>query len=195
MSIIDAKCNILPSFLASSDPFFLFLTFVSCHAGIFSSFSIIYPLLLTAGDLHWSVESTVDSLYSSSSFSFLIRPCSLLSMSSERAGFHQPRLSKSFLACHCQVPCAKNVNTRVEVDFLCKFVSLLLKPQMFFSIAVSPRIVGANEGQMKLTFRTRKTGLMASPQSKNKSRVACKSEVVVQHEVLQDSECTSAMVT
>ena len=32
---------------------------------------------------------------------------------------------------HCQVPCAKNVNTRVEVDFLRKFVSLLLKPQMF----------------------------------------------------------------
>ena len=32
---------------------------------------------------------------------------------------------------HCQVPCTKNVNTRVEVDFLRKFVSLLLKPQMF----------------------------------------------------------------
>ena len=32
---------------------------------------------------------------------------------------------------HCQVPCAKNVNIRVEVDFLCKFVSLLMKPQMF----------------------------------------------------------------
>ena len=32
---------------------------------------------------------------------------------------------------HCQVPCAKIVNTRVEVDFLWKFVSLLLKPQMF----------------------------------------------------------------
>ena len=27
------------------------------------------------GDSHWSVESTVDSLYSSSPFSFLIRPC------------------------------------------------------------------------------------------------------------------------
>ena len=32
---------------------------------------------------------------------------------------------------HCQVPCANNKNTRVEVDFLRKFVSLLLKPQMF----------------------------------------------------------------
>ena len=33
---------------------------------------------------------------------------------------------------------------------------------------------------MKLTFRTRKTGLMANPQSKNKSRAACEIEVVVQ---------------
>ena len=48
---------------------------------------------------------------------------------------------------------------------------------------------------MKLTFRTRKPGLMANPQSKNKSRVACKIEVVVQQELLQVSERTSAMVT
>ena len=48
---------------------------------------------------------------------------------------------------------------------------------------------------MKLTFRTRKTGLMANPQSKNMSRVACKIEVVVQHELLQDSKRTTATVT
>ena len=37
-SIHDAKCTVLPSFLASAITSFLFLTFVSCHAGIFSSF-------------------------------------------------------------------------------------------------------------------------------------------------------------
>ena len=48
---------------------------------------------------------------------------------------------------------------------------------------------------MKLTFRTRTTGSMADPQSKNMSRVACKAEVVVQHKSLHDSERASAMVT
>ena len=37
-SINDAKCTVLPSFLASAITSFLFLTFVSCHAGICSSF-------------------------------------------------------------------------------------------------------------------------------------------------------------
>ena len=77
----------------------------------------------------------------------------------------------------------------VKSIFSFKFVSLLLKPQMFLDRRFS------NEGQMKLTFRTRKTGLMANPQSRNKSRVACKMEVVVMRELLQDSERTSAMVT
>ena len=40
-----------------------------------------------------------------------------------------------------------------------------------------------------------KTSLIANPLSKNMSRVACKIEVVAQHELLQDSEHTSAMVT
>ena len=39
MSIDDATCTVLPSLLASSITSFLFLTFVSCHAGIFWSFS------------------------------------------------------------------------------------------------------------------------------------------------------------
>ena len=41
----------------------------------------------SSGDSHWSVSS------------FLIRLCLLLSMGSERVGFLQPQLSKSFLAC------------------------------------------------------------------------------------------------
>ena len=47
---------------------------------------------------------------------------------------------------------------------------------------------------MKLTFRTRKTGLMANPQPEKKSRVACNIEVVVQHELLQDSERNGRML-
>ena len=39
MSINDAKWTLLPLFFASSITSFLFLTFVSCHARIFSSFS------------------------------------------------------------------------------------------------------------------------------------------------------------
>ena len=54
-----------------------------------------------AADLNWSVESTADSLCSSSSFSLSVvtRPCLLPCMSPWRAGFHQRRLSKSFLVC------------------------------------------------------------------------------------------------
>ena len=37
MSINDAKCTVLPSFLVSAITSFLFLTFVSCHSSIFSS--------------------------------------------------------------------------------------------------------------------------------------------------------------
>ena len=39
------KWTCLPLFYASSITSFLFLTFVSCHARIFSSFSIIFPRL------------------------------------------------------------------------------------------------------------------------------------------------------
>ena len=45
MSINDAKWTFLPSFLASAITSFLVLTFVSCHASIFSSFPILSPLL------------------------------------------------------------------------------------------------------------------------------------------------------
>ena len=41
----DAKWTFLPSFLDSSITSFMFLTFVSCHAGIFSNLPIILPLL------------------------------------------------------------------------------------------------------------------------------------------------------
>ena len=61
-SINDAKWTFLPLFLASSITFFLFLTFVSCHAGIFSIFPILSPLPL----LHlvfflnaWSIGMTM----------------------------------------------------------------------------------------------------------------------------------------
>ena len=63
---------------------------------------------------------------------------------------------------HCQVPCAKNVNTRVEVDFLRKLVSLLLKPQMFLDRRFSTHC--RNKRGPKLMFRTRQTSLMANPQ-------------------------------
>ena len=39
MSTNDAKCTVLPTFFASLITTFLFLIFVSCHVGIFSSFS------------------------------------------------------------------------------------------------------------------------------------------------------------
>ena len=47
MSINDAKCTVLPSFLASSITSFLFLTFVCRHAGISRVCSILHPLLLS----------------------------------------------------------------------------------------------------------------------------------------------------
>ena len=40
-SINDAKCTVLPSFLASAITSFLSLTFVSCHTDIFSSFFVL----------------------------------------------------------------------------------------------------------------------------------------------------------
>ena len=42
---------------------------------------------------------------------------------------------------HCQVTCAKNVKTRIDTDSSARFGS-----RRCFSIAVSPRIVGTNEG-------------------------------------------------
>ena len=47
MSINDAKWTFAPDVLASSITSDLFLTFVSCHAGIFSDFHILSPLLLS----------------------------------------------------------------------------------------------------------------------------------------------------
>ena len=44
-SINDAKWTFLPLVLDSSTTSFLFLTFVSWHAGIFSYFSVLFPLL------------------------------------------------------------------------------------------------------------------------------------------------------
>ena len=48
-SINDAKCTILPSLLTSAITSFWFLTFVSCHASVFSDFS---PILFPPQPLH-----------------------------------------------------------------------------------------------------------------------------------------------
>ena len=63
MSINGAKCTVLPSFLASLITSFLFLIFVRCHDSIFSSFSILYSLLLSHLEfsLLFSKEIDIDS--------------------------------------------------------------------------------------------------------------------------------------
>ena len=111
------------------------------------------------------------------------------------AGFHQPRLSKKLLGLrHCQVPCAKNVNARVEVDFLHKFVSLLLKPQMFLDRRFSTHCWEKRKpNNTHVSHKKKKFDGKSTIQKQSESRVQI--EVVVQHELLQDSERTSAMVT
>ena len=59
MSINDAKCTVLPSFLASAITSFLFLTFASCHAGIFSSFSHFFTAAFASGILKKFVNQIV----------------------------------------------------------------------------------------------------------------------------------------
>ena len=88
---------------------------------------------------------------------------------------------------HCQLPREKNVHSRVQVDFLRKFVSLLLKPQIFLDRRFSTHCWD-KRGPNETHVSHEKTSLMANPQSKNMSRLACKIEKVVQHKLLQDSE-------
>ena len=53
----------LPLYLASSITSFLFLTFVSCHAGIFSSFPILFQLLPLHLNQHaWGARSFAHAL-------------------------------------------------------------------------------------------------------------------------------------
>ena len=51
-SINDAKWTFLPLFLASSITSFLFLTFVSCHAEIFSNFPFFHHCCLCIWNFH-----------------------------------------------------------------------------------------------------------------------------------------------
>ena len=57
MSINDAKCTVLSSFLTSSFTSFLVLTFVSCHAGFFFFFFFSNSLVTAtfASDIFFAV--------------------------------------------------------------------------------------------------------------------------------------------
>ena len=60
---------------------------------------------------------------------------------------------------HCQLPCAKNVHTRCEVDLLRMFVSLLLKPQMFLDHRFSTRYLEKREPtELNVLHETKRFG-------------------------------------
>ena len=84
---------------------------------------------------------------------------------------------------HCQVPCAKNVKTRVEVDFLRKFVSLLLTPQMFLDRRFSTHCWdkrGPNETHVshkKNSFDGKST-IQKQVESRVQNRSGCTAQIV-----------------
>ena len=90
--------------------------------------------------------------------------------------------------------CAKNVNTRVEVDFLRKFVSLLLKPQMILAHRFSTHCWD-KRGPNETHVSHKKNRFDGKPTNQEHVESRVQSRSVAQHKWLQDSERTSATVT